>query len=139
LLARTVNKKIADPDRPILISLKRASKLMKFEFEQFSTIEEVFLYLVSVAPYMKQVLPVSSYKGYVFSIVPLTQLSVDVLMMIYTKGSIDAGMVEFDISTKKYKSVTSLERADKNYFIILVPKSTSLSDSAIAQLESNKK
>jgi hypothetical protein len=35
---------------------------MKFEFEQFSTIEDVFLYLVSVAPYMKQLLPVSSYK-----------------------------------------------------------------------------
>jgi hypothetical protein len=49
-----------------------------------------------------------------------------------TKGSIDAGMVEFDISSKKYKSVTAVERADKNYFIILIPKS------AIAQLESNK-
>ena len=32
---------------------------------------------------------------------------------------IDAGIVEFDISTKKYKSVTAVERADKNYFIIL--------------------
>ncbi|HYA84747.1 MAG TPA: hypothetical protein VEH06_15060, partial [Candidatus Bathyarchaeia archaeon] len=38
---------------PILISRKRPSKLVKFEFEQFSTIEDVFLYLVSVAPYMK--------------------------------------------------------------------------------------
>ena len=43
-------------------------------------------------------------------------------------------MTEFDISTKKYKSVTAVERADKNYFIILIPKSTSISDSAIAQL-----
>jgi hypothetical protein len=47
---------------------------MKFEFEEFSNIEDVFMYLVSVAPYMKQVLPISSYKGYVFSIVPLTTL-----------------------------------------------------------------
>jgi hypothetical protein len=113
--------------------------LVKFEFEQFSTIEDVFLYLVSVAPYMKQILPVSSYKGYVFSFVPLTPLSGDVVIMVYTKGSIDAGMVEFDISTNKYKSVTGVERADKNYFIILIPKSTSISDSAIAQLESSKK
>jgi hypothetical protein len=112
---------------------------VKFEFEEFSTIEDIFLYLVSVAPYMKQVLPVSSYKGYVFSFVPLTQLSADVVMMVYTKGSIDAGLVEFDISTKKYKSVTGVERADKNYFIILIPKSTTISDSAIAQLESSKK
>jgi hypothetical protein len=123
---------------PILISRKRPRKLVKFEFEQFSTIEDVFMYLVSVAPYMKQLLPVSSYKGYVFSLVPLSPLSGEVLTMVYTEGSIDAGMVEFDISTKKYKSVTAVERADKNYFIILIPKSTSISDSAIAQLESSK-
>ena len=46
--------------------------MMKFEFEEFANVEEVFLYLVSVAPYMKQVMPISSYKGYLFSIVPLT-------------------------------------------------------------------
>ena len=124
---------------PILISCKRISKLVKFEFEQFLTIEDVFLYLVSVAPYMKQLLPVSSYKGYVFSIVPLSPLSGEVLTMVYTKGSINAGMVEFDISTKKYKPVTTIDRADKNYFIILIPKSTTVSDSAIAQLESIKR
>ena len=111
---------------------------MKFEFEEILTIEDVFLYLVSVSPYMKQLLPVSSYKGYVFSIVPLNQLSGEVLTMVYTKGSIEAGMLEFDISTKKYKSVTAVERADKSYFIILIPKSTTISDSAIAQLESSK-
>ncbi len=112
---------------------------MKFEFEEFSAIEDVFMYLVSVAPYMKQVLPVSSYKGYVFSIVPLSPLSGDVLMMVYTKGNIEPGMLEFDISTKKYKSVTAVERADKNYFIILSPRRASVADEAIAQLESNKK
>jgi hypothetical protein len=45
-------------------------------------------------------------------------------------------MVKFDISTTKYKLVTGVERADKNYFVILVPKST---DSAIAQLDSIKR
>jgi hypothetical protein len=87
---------------------------------------------------MKQVLPVSSYKGYVFSIVPLTPLSGDVLMMIYTKATIEPGMIEFDISTKKYKTVTSVERADKNYFIILTPKSATVADNAITYLESKK-
>jgi hypothetical protein len=62
--------------------------------------------------------------GYVFSIVPLSPLFGEVLTMVYTKGSIEAGMVEFDISTKKYKSVTAVERGDKDYFIILIPKST---------------
>ena len=111
---------------------------MKFEFEEFSTVEDVFLYLVSVAPYMKQVLPVSSYKGYVFSIVPLTPLSGDVLMMIYTKGEIEPGMIEFDISTKKYKIVSAVERADKNYFIILTPKNATIADSAIQHLQSKE-
>ena len=111
---------------------------MKFEFEEFSTVEDVFLYLVSVAPYMKQVLPVSSYKGYVFSIVPLTPLSADVLMMIYTKGKIEPGMIEFDISTKKYKIVSAVERADKNYFIILTPKNATIADNAIQYLESKE-
>jgi hypothetical protein len=111
---------------------------MKFEFEEFSTIEDVFLYLVSVAPYMKQVLPVSSYKGYVFSIVPLTPLSGDVLMMIYTKGKIEPGMIEFDISTKKYKIVSAVERADKNYFLILTPRNATIADSAIQYLESKE-
>src|SRR6476469_10571816 len=90
---------------------------MKFEYEEFETIEEVLIYLVSVAPYMKQVLPISSYKDHIFSMVPVTPLSGDVLLMIYTKGKLDRGMYEFDITSKKYKLVTAVERADKNYFI----------------------
>jgi len=109
---------------------------MKFEYEEFPTIEEFFLYLVSVAPYMKQVLPASSYKGYVFSILPLTPVSGDILMMVYAKGNMEPGLVEFDISTKKYKTVPSIERADKNYFIILKPKLATIADSAIKAIES---
>ena len=111
---------------------------MKFEFEEFSNVEDVFLYLVSIAPPMKQVLPVSSYRGYVFSVVPLTPLSGDVLMMVYTKATLDPGMIEFDISTKKYKSVTAVERADKIYFIVLTPANASLADNAIEYLDSGK-
>ena len=109
---------------------------MKFEFEEFSTVEDVFLYLVSVAPYMKQVLPASSYKGYVFSILPLTPVSGDILMMVYAKGNMEPGLIEFDISTRKYKTVPSVERADKNYFIILKPKLATIADSAIKAIES---
>ena len=108
--------------------------MMKFEFEEFATVEDVFMYLVSVAPYMKQVMPVSSYKGYIFSLVPLTPLSGDILMMIYTKGKLDSGLVEFDISTKKYRPVTAVERADKNYFVILTPKVATLAEEAIKNL-----
>ena len=62
---------------------------MKFEYEEFETIEDVLIYLVSVAPYMKQILPISSYKGDIFSMVPITPLSGDALLMIYTKGSLE--------------------------------------------------
>ncbi len=108
--------------------------MIKFEFEEFNGIEEVFLYLVSIAPYMKQMLPISSYRGYVFSLVPLTPFGND-LMMVYTKGSLDQGMVEFDVSTKKYKVVSGMERADKNYFIVLTPKKATVADTAIDLLE----
>lgn len=107
---------------------------MKFEYEEFETIEEVLIYLVSVAPYMKQVLPISSYKEHVFSMVPVTPLSGDVLLMIYTRGKLDRGMYEFDISTKKYKLVTAVERADKNYFIAINPLKDTLADSALEEL-----
>jgi hypothetical protein len=56
-------------------------------------------------------------------------------MMVYTRGHIDPGMVEFDISTKKYKSVTLVERADKNYFVVLTPKIATVADDAIELLE----
>lgn len=108
---------------------------MRFEFEEFATVEDVFLYLVSVAPYMKQVLPISSYKGYVFSIMPLTPLTGEVLMMIYTKGKLEPGLVEFDVSAKKFKTVNVVERADKNYFIVLTPNVATLADEAIKNLK----
>jgi hypothetical protein len=109
--------------------------MMKFEFEEFAAVEDVFLYLVSVAPYMKQVMPISSYRGYIFSIVPLTPLSGEVLMMIYTKGKLEPGLVEFDVSTKKFRPVAAVERADRNYFIVLTPKVATLADEAIKSLK----
>ena len=109
--------------------------MMKFEFEEFAAVEDVLLYLVSVAPYMKQVMPISSYKGYIFSLVPLTPLSGETLLMIYTKGKLEPGLIEFDLSTKKYKPVTTVERADKNYFIVLSPKFATLAEEAIKNLQ----
>ncbi|AIC15011.1 hypothetical protein [Nitrososphaera viennensis] len=108
---------------------------MKFEYEEFNTIEDVFLYLVSVAPYGKQVMPISSYKGYVFSLIPLSPLTGELLMMVYTKGNLDTGLVEFDVSTKKFRMVPAVERADRNYFIVLTPKTATLADEAINGLK----
>jgi hypothetical protein len=104
---------------------------MKFEYEEFDTIEDVFLYLVSVAPYGKQVMPISSYQGYVFSLIPLSPLTGELLMMVYTKGNLEPGLVEFDVSTRKFRMVPAVERADRNYFIVLTPKTATLADEAI--------
>ena len=112
---------------------------MKFEYEEFSTVEDLFLYMASIAPYMKQLLPITYYKGYLFSIVPVSQLSTEILMMVYVKTELSTGLFEFDISTGKYKKIQSIERADKNYFIIITPKSATLADKAIENLRSNDK
>jgi hypothetical protein len=53
------------------------------------------------------------------------------MMMVYTKGKLDPGLVEFDVSSRKHRVVTSVERADKNYFIVLTPKLATLADEAI--------
>jgi hypothetical protein len=113
---------------------------VKIEFEEYSAIQDIFLYLIAVeyTPEVKHLLPVSLHKDYVFSIVQSSPLSGEVLTMVYTKGKIDTGIIECDISTKKYKSVTAFERTDKYYFIITAPKSSNISDSAIAKLESSK-
>jgi hypothetical protein len=58
--------------------------------------------------------------------------------MIYAKGEMEPGIIEFDISTKKWKNVASVERTDKNYFVILTPTSDTVADTAIEVIESNR-
>lgn len=108
---------------------------MKFDFEEFATLEEVLVYLVTVAPLMKQVLTISSYKGYTFAMIPVSPLSGDHILMVYTKVSAEPSLLEFDISTQKYRKAAAVERADKNYFIIATPKRNTLADQAIKELE----
>ena len=73
---------------------------MKFEFEEFDTVEEDFLSTCFVHRSMNRSCPLISTKGYIFSLVQFIPLSGDVLMMIYTKGRLDPGLLEFNIPTK---------------------------------------
>ena len=107
---------------------------MNVEFEEFDSIEDIFMYMASVAPPMKNYLPINSYKGYVCAIIPLSQSGDVTYLMIYTKGSLENGILEFDINTKSYKKVESIERADKTYFIIMSPKRNTIADAAIEKL-----
>ena len=107
---------------------------MKIEYEEFETIEDIFMYMASAAPPMKNTMPVNSYKNYVMSFIPLSPSTGETYLMIYAKGSLSEGIYEFDVSSKSYKKVDSIERADKVYFISLTPKRNTIADAAIENL-----
>ena len=104
---------------------------MHVEYEEFESIEDVFMYMASAAPPMKNTMPVNSYKGYVMSFIPLGSTNSDTYLMIY---SLDSGIYEFDVSTKSFRRVDAIERADKIYFISLTPKKNTIADFAISKL-----
>jgi hypothetical protein len=106
---------------------------VKIEYEEFDTIEDVFMYMASAAPPMKNTMPINSYKGYVMSFIPLSQTG-ETYLMIYAKGSLEPGIYEFDLKSNSYKKVEAIERADKVYFISLTPKRNTIADTAIENL-----
>ena len=107
---------------------------MNVEYEEFESIEDIFMYLSSVAPPMKNVMPINSYKGYVCSFIPLSPMGGDTYLMLYTKGELENGIHEFDVPSKTIKKVESVERADKHYFISMTPKRNTIADKAIEQI-----
>jgi len=52
----------------------------------------------------------------------------------FYKGHVGKWNFEFDINTKSYKKVESIERADKTYFIVMSPKRNTIADAAIEKL-----
>ena len=107
---------------------------MHVEYEEFESVEDIFMYMSSVAPPMKNTMPINSYKGYVFSFIPLSPSTGDTYLLIYTKGTLDGRILEFDLTTHSYKKVESIERADKNYFVVLTPKRNTIADEALGKL-----
>ena len=101
---------------------------MNVEFEEFDSIEDIFLYMACIATPMKNVLPINSYKGYICSIIPLSHSETDTYLMVFTKGKLENGILEFDVNTKTYKKVESIERSDKTYFIVMSPKRITIAD-----------
>jgi len=107
---------------------------MHIEYEEFNSIEDIFMYMSSVAPPMKNAMPINSYKGYVFSFIPLSPSTGDTYLLIYAKGTLGDRILEYDLNTHSYKKVESIERADKNYFIVLTPKRNTIADVALEKL-----
>ncbi len=106
---------------------------MNVEFEEFNDVEDLFIYLSSMAPPMKNTMPVNVYRDHIMSLIPLSQ-SGESYLMVFTKGSIEPGIYEFDISSRSYKKVDAIERADKNYFMAIAPKRNTLADAALEKL-----
>ncbi len=107
---------------------------MNIEYEEFGTVEDIFLYMSAAAAPMKNTMPISSYKGYVMSFIPLSPATGESYLMIYTKGELEPGIYEFDVSTKSHKAVTSIERTDKVYFVVIKPTRNTIADSALKGL-----
>jgi len=107
---------------------------MHIEYEEFDTIEDFFMYMAAAAPPMKNTIPINSYKEYVMSFIPLSPISGETFLMLYSKGSLESGIYEFDVTSKSYKKVESIERADKVYFISITPKRNTIADFAIENL-----
>jgi len=107
---------------------------MHIEYEEFESVEDIFMYMSSVAPPMKNTMPINSYKGYVFSFIPLSPSTGDTYLLIYAKGTLDGRILEFDMTSHSYKKVDSIERADKNYFVVLTPKRNTIADAALEKL-----
>jgi len=107
---------------------------MHIEYEEFDTIEDFFMYMASAAPPMKNTMPVNSYKGHVMSFIPLSPATGETYLMLYSKGSLEPGIYEFDVASKSYKKVETVERADKVYFISITPKRNTIADVAMENL-----
>ncbi len=107
---------------------------MHIEYEEFDTVEDFFMYMASAAPPMKNTMPVNSYKGHVMSFIPLSPATGETYLMLYSKGSLEPGIYEFDVASKSYKKVETIERADKVYFISITPKRNTIADVAMKNL-----
>ena len=107
---------------------------MNTEYEEFENVEDLFMYMSAAAPPMKNTIPINSYKGNIMSFIPLSPSTGESYLMLYAKGELEAGIYEFDVSSKSYKKVESVERADKVYFISLTPKRNTIADKALETL-----
>ena len=54
--------------------------------------------------------------------------------MLYAKGEMESGIHEFDVATRSITKVQAIERSDKQYFIVMVPKRNTIADKAIENL-----
>ena len=61
---------------------------MNIEYEEFESTEDLLMYLSSVAPPMKNFMPINSYKGFVCSFIPLSQSGGDLYLMYMQKENL---------------------------------------------------
>ena len=65
---------------------------MNVEYDEFASIEDVFMYLASATAPLKNTMPVSSYKDHVMAFVPIGSHGAKRFLMIYAKGELGSGI-----------------------------------------------
>ena len=83
-------------------------------------------------PMLRSIIPIP-YPN-ISSIIQIIHSESDTYLMIYTKVTLENGILEFDVNTKAYKKVETIERSDKTYFVIMSPKRNTIADAAIKKL-----
>ena len=107
---------------------------MNTEYEEFENIEDLFMYMSAAAPPMKNTIPINSYKGNIMSFIPLSPSTGESYLMLYAKGELETGIYEFDVKTRSITKVEGIERADKTYFIVMIPKRNTIAAKAIENM-----
>lgn len=117
----------------MLLYGRAPARRVKVEYEEFESVEDLFMYMSAAASPMKNTMPVNSYKGHVLSLVPLGY-NADTYLMFFTKGSLEPGIYEFDVGRRARKKVESVERADKHYFVCVTPTRNTIADDVLGKL-----
>jgi hypothetical protein len=114
---------------------------LRFEYVEFKGTVE-FLIGVNAyfsAPGIRPYIPVDQYGGYLMHMTPITGGEEPVILVFIAKGSLPAGIVEFDLGTKSYTKVESITRPDKLYFVTIEPSYSSIAELAIREYEEKRK
>lgn len=113
---------------------------MRFEFVEFSGTCDFLMgvYAYFSAPALRPYIPLDQYRGYLLYMSALTSSGEPVLLVVICRGTLPAGIVEFDPSTKQYTKVEAISRPDKVYFMVVQPSRSTIADQAIEAYEALK-
>jgi hypothetical protein len=113
---------------------------MRFEFVVFKSVVDLLSSVNAYfsAPGIRPFFALDSYRGYIMHLTALGTDRDEIVMLAFvTKGSIPAGIIEYDLVAKKFAQVENISRPDKLYFAVVEPQSSTVGDQVVAAYESS--